>query len=100
VFVSRRRRTRALRKVLYRHVPKGLIERPKAGFAIPIGQWLRGPLKQWADALLATDRLTQEGYFHPELVSKVWQEHLSGSCDHTAKLWSVLIFQSWLEHNS
>lgn len=90
----------ALRQVLYKHVPKELIERPKAGFAVPIGQWLRGPLKQWADALLAADRLKREGYLYPERISRVWKEHLSGSCDHTAKLWSVLMFQAWLEHNS
>jgi asparagine synthase (glutamine-hydrolysing) len=88
----------ALRQVLYKRVPKELIERPKAGFAIPIGQWLRGPLREWAEALLNPSRLKAEGYLHPEPITKVWQEHLSGHYDHTPKLWSVLMFQAWLEH--
>jgi asparagine synthase (glutamine-hydrolysing) len=90
----------ALRQVLYKRVPKELIERPKAGFAIPIGQWLRGPLREWAEALLNPSRLKAEGYLHPEPITKVWQEHLSGHYDHTPKLWSVLMFQAWLEHQS
>jgi asparagine synthase (glutamine-hydrolysing) len=90
----------ALRQVLYKRVPKELIERPKAGFAIPIGQWLRGPLREWAEALLNPTRLKAEGYLHPEPITQVWQEHLSGHYDHTPKLWSVLMFQAWLEHQS
>jgi asparagine synthase (glutamine-hydrolysing) len=90
----------ALRQVLCKRVPKELIERPKAGFAIPVGQWLRGPLREWAEALLNPTRLKAEGYLHPEPITKVWQEHLSGHYDHTPKLWSVLMFQAWLEHQS
>jgi asparagine synthase (glutamine-hydrolysing) len=90
----------ALRQVLYKRVPKELIERPKAGFAIPVGQWLRGPLRDWADALISPSRLAAEGYLHPESITRVWQEHLSGHYDHTPKLWSVLMFQAWLEHQS
>jgi asparagine synthase (glutamine-hydrolysing) len=90
----------ALRQVLYKRVPKELIERPKAGFAIPLGQWLRGPLRDWAEALLNPTRLKAEGYLNPEPITKVWQEHLSGHYDHTPKLWSVLMFQAWLEHQS
>jgi asparagine synthase (glutamine-hydrolysing) len=87
----------ALRQVLYKYVPKELIERPKAGFAIPIGQWLRGPLRDWAENLLGEARLGREGYFHPEPIRKAWREHLSGGHDHTPKIWSILIFQAWLE---
>ena len=87
----------ALRQVLYKYVPRDLIERPKAGFAIPVGEWLRGPLRDWAEGLLAANRLKQEGYFHPEPIRLAWQAHLTGRSDHTAKLWAVLMFQSWLE---
>jgi asparagine synthase (glutamine-hydrolysing) len=87
----------ALRQILYKYVPRELIERPKAGFAIPLGQWLRGPLRAWADELLHPDRLLHEGYLRPEPISQLWQQHLSGRYDHTTKLWTVLIWQAWLE---
>ena len=87
----------ALRQVLYKYVPKELIDRPKAGFAIPIGQWLRGPLKDWAEELLDEKRLELEGYFHPKPIRDKWLQHLTGRFDHTPSLWAVLMFQSWLE---
>ncbi len=87
----------ALRQVLYKYVPKELIDRPKAGFAIPVGQWLRGPLKDWAEALLDEKRLEVEGYFYSKPIREKWKQHLSGRYDHTASLWAVLMFQSWLE---
>jgi len=89
----------ALRQILYKYVPRELIERPKAGFGIPVGQWLRDPLRKWAEDLLSQDRLEREGYFHSAQIRQKWEEHLSGRCDHTARLWSVLMFQSWLEAN-
>jgi len=88
-----------LRQVLYKYVPKELIERPKAGFAIPVGQWLRGPLRDWAEALLDEKRLSIEGYFHPARIREVWRQHLSQTHDWTARLWVVLMFQAWLEEN-
>ena len=90
----------ALRQVLYKYVPKELIDRPKAGFAIPVGQWLRGPLRDWAEALLDEKRLEVEGYFYPRPISDKWLQHLTGRYDHTPSLWAVLMFQSWLESSS
>ena len=90
----------ALRQVLYKYVPKELIDRPKAGFAIPVGQWLRGPLRDWAEALLDEKRLEFEGYFYPKPIRDKWLQHLTGRYDHTPSLWAVLMFQSWLESSS
>lgn len=87
----------ALREVLYRHVPSALIERPKAGFAMPLGQWLRGPLRDWAEDLLDARRLDREGFLDSNLVRRTWNDHLSGSRDWSARLWCVLMFEAWLE---
>jgi len=89
----------ALRQVLYKYVPRELIERPKAGFGIPVGQWLRGPLRDWAEILLDERRLEQEGYLNPAPVRAIWQQHLTGRHDWTVRLWTVLMFQAWLEEN-
>lgn len=87
----------ALREVLHKHVPRALIDRPKAGFGIPVGQWLCGPLRPWAESLLDEKRLLAEGYFYPVPIRQKWAEHLKGQSDHTYSLWAVLMFQSWLE---
>ncbi len=90
----------ALRQILYKHVPKALVERPKAGFAIPVGQWLREPLRDWADSLLSETRLKSEGYLESGEVVKLWRDHCSGRRDCTSRLWNLLSFQAWLSSQS
>ncbi len=89
-----------LRDVLYKHVPRELIERPKKGFSIPLAQWLRGPLREWAENLLSEQRLQVEDYFYVEPIRKIWKEHLSGKQDHATRLWSILMFQAWLDEQN
>ena len=85
----------ALREVLYRHVPKELIDRPKAGFDIPIGDWLKGPLREWAEELLKPECLNADGLLNSESIQQLWHQHLSGRYDWTRRLWNILMFQAW-----
>ena len=89
----------ALREVLYKHVPRNLIERPKMGFAVPMADWLRGPLRDWAEMLLNERRLSSDGFFNESIVRNKWSEHLTGKRNWHYQLWNILMFQAWLEKN-
>lgn len=86
-----------LRQLLYRYVPRTLVDRPKMGFSIPLDEWLRGPLREWAEELLAENRLRREGYLDPVPIRAAWKQHVRGEGSFGYRLWSVLMFQAWLE---
>lgn len=86
-----------IRKILYKYVPRKLVERPKKGFSVPLNYWLRGPLRYWAEELLSSHRIKNDGFFDVKEIRRMWHQHLSGKHDRASYLWSVLMFQAWLE---
>ena len=88
-----------LRQLLYRRVPRQLIERPKMGFGIPLGDWFRTSLRDWVEALLDPHRLRREGFFRVQPIRRMWNEHLEGQANHQHELWNVLAFQAWWQQH-
>jgi asparagine synthase (glutamine-hydrolysing) len=89
-----------LRKILSNYLPENIINRPKKGFEIPIGSWLRGPLKNWAENLIKKEKIEENGFFNHKIIQKFWDEHQTGYYDWTPRLWGVIVFQSWIEKNN
>jgi asparagine synthase (glutamine-hydrolysing) len=87
----------ALKQVLYKYLPKEMMERPKMGFGVPIHMWLKEDLKEWACDLLSENRLTKQGLYHPKLITEKLTKHLSGEENNAAYLWDVLMVQAWLD---
>ena len=84
-----------LRELLYKEAPREMFERPKAGFGIPVGEWIKGPLRSWAEELLQPANMAADGWFDPAIVRRRWDDHLSGRRDSTAAIWAILMFQAW-----
>lgn len=89
---------RLLCRTLDKYVRATPINRPKQGFAVPVGDWIRGPLQGWAETLLSEQRLRQDGYFNPQPICGYWREHLSGQMNRRHQLWAPLMFQAWLDN--
>jgi asparagine synthase (glutamine-hydrolysing) len=87
-----------LRQLLYRHLPREFVDRPKKGFSSPLPVWLRGPLREWAQELLDERQLIEEGIFNPATIRRCWNEHLAAANDHWQLLWSVLMFRQWYRY--
>jgi asparagine synthase (glutamine-hydrolysing) len=84
-----------LKRLLYQEAPREMFERPKAGFGIPVGEWIKGPLREWAEELLDPAQMREDGWFDADIVQQRWRQHLVGDSDSTPALWSILMFEAW-----
>lgn len=89
-----------LRTILDKYVPKQLIDRPKSGFGIPVGDWMRTALRDWVESNLSENQIKQQGILNAQYVSKIWDDHLEMRSDNTVKLWNILMLNSWINKNS
>ena len=87
-----------LKQVLRKYVPDDIMNRPKMGFGVPVGKWIRGPLRDWAENFLSQDRLRTQGFLNPQLVRQEWSQHLNGTSLSGDRVWQVLMFQAWLSN--
>ena len=85
-----------LRELLGQHLPRKLFERPKSGFSMPMNEWLRGDLRDWAEDLLDSSRMRQQGYFDPDRIHDRWRDMLGGRRNASGTMWAILMFQAWL----
>jgi asparagine synthase (glutamine-hydrolysing) len=85
-----------VRRLLGRHLPVELFDRSKAGFAVPVGEWLKGPLRAWAEDLLDPCAMGAAGWLDADLVSARWRDHVAGKEESTAAIWAVLMFEAWM----
>ena len=85
-----------LRRILSKYIPDEILNRPKQGFRMPTGPWLKGPLKNWAKDLLSYETIKKQGFIEPKIVENILNNHLNGSEDNTARLWNILMWQAWL----
>ncbi|OGT08272.1 MAG: hypothetical protein A2V89_03065 [Gammaproteobacteria bacterium RBG_16_37_9] len=97
--IHERKNKYMLRKLLSRFIPEKFLDLPKVGFGAPIGMWLKGPLKDWAESLIDEGKLAEQQYLQPDMIRKYWHEHLSGKRDWSHLMWNILMFQAWLEKN-
>ena len=86
-----------LKEILYKYVPKDYFKRPKTGFALPISSWLKGPLKDWASDLLNSNLINRQGFLSSKNIKKIWDLHLNGNSKNTELIWTILMWQSWME---
>ncbi len=86
-----------LKQVLYRHLPQELMDRPKMGFAVPVGDWIKESMREWSEDLISKKRIEKEGYFNAKAVDELWKQHLSGKFNRGHELWNILMFQSWID---